>query len=110
MNGLWKKILKHRIDRNEKFKFLTRWQGTDPDSDTWEPVDNFIHWYSSDLVQYCLKHNLPINIMEYLSPTPTQLALIQCFNRRSSPKSAWDCTPRIFLRCPDLRSAAGDHC
>ena len=78
---LVKKVFRHRVTKSGKFEFLVRWQGYGSEEDTWEPVKFFIHKYSSDLVQYCLHHKLPINIMEYLSPTPNKLAHIRSFSK-----------------------------
>ena len=63
------KIIRHRI-RGGKYQFLTRWKGYDASEATWEPVNHFIHRYSSDLPKYCQQHNLPIDIIQYLSPEP----------------------------------------
>ena len=63
------KIIGHRLIKG-KFQFLTQWEGYDKSEATWEPVDHFIHRYSTDLPKYCKRHNLPINIIEYLSSEP----------------------------------------
>ena len=64
------KVVKHRISKG-KLEFLTKWEGADPGSETWEPVGNFIHRYSSELVKYCQNKGLVLNLTEHLSPVPT---------------------------------------
>ena len=66
------KILRHRTIQG-KLQFLTLWKGYDRSEATWEPVNHFIHRYSSDLVQYCREHGIPVNLIEYLSPVPTAI-------------------------------------
>ena len=61
-------ILEHRLERDGSYKFLTKWQASE--ERTWEPVGNFFHRYSSDLVAYCQKHGLGLDVIRYLSPVP----------------------------------------
>ena len=67
------KIHKHRRNGDGKLEFLTKWEGYTEEDNTWEPVDSFIHRYNNELVGYCQRHNLPINLMEYLSPIPPEV-------------------------------------
>ena len=62
-------ILEHRwVDG--ALQFLTRWEGAEPHSETWEPVGNFIHRYSFKLPAYCQQHNVMVDLTQYLSPIP----------------------------------------
>ena len=63
------KIIRHRTVMG-KLQFLTLWKGYDRSEATWEPVNHFIHRYSSDLVKYCGDHGIPVDLIEYLSPVP----------------------------------------
>jgi hypothetical protein len=67
------KILRHKTDPQGNLLFLTKWQNFDETENTWEPVGNFIHRYSADFVDYCIKNDIPINLTQYLSPIPTAL-------------------------------------
>ena len=58
------KVIKHRIDKNGKFEFLTRWIGSS--EETWEPIENFFMRYNSDLINYCKKCNLSIDLTNCL--------------------------------------------
>ena len=64
------RVLDHRIRRGRR-EFLTLWKGYDRSEATWEPVNHFIHRYSSDFVKYCRDHSIRINLTEHLSPVPT---------------------------------------
>ena len=55
------KIISHRENKG-KLEFLTRWKGFSPLDDSWEPVGNFIHRYSSDLVKYCQDKNIRLDL------------------------------------------------
>ena len=59
------KILQHRKNKQGKLEFLVLWKGyTDP---TWEPLMNFIHWYSSDWRNYVAQHKLKFDLVDYMS-------------------------------------------
>ena len=70
----WKveKILRHKKDSSGKVCFLTHWVGY-PESDaTWEPVENFIHTWNPDFVNYCKTHKIPINLTQYLAESQAE--------------------------------------
>ena len=73
------KILKHK-KKGAQVLFLTVWKGYTEEAATWEPLGNFIHRYSSDLVMYAPELNLmDLSVLRYLtaeaedagSPTPS---------------------------------------
>lgn len=66
------KILRHRVGPGGKLEFLTQWRGYGVEDSTWEPVNHFIHRYSSDMVQYCKDKDLRVDLTRYLSPTPQE--------------------------------------
>jgi hypothetical protein len=37
------------------------------DEATWEPVENFFHYYSSDLVQYAHQKGIKIDVLKHLA-------------------------------------------
>ena len=59
------KILAHRR-KGESWEFLTKWVGYEDGEETWEPVGNFIHRFSEELVRYCAKKNLSVDLMQKL--------------------------------------------
>ena len=63
-------ILAHRKDREGGFQFLTRWEGCGPEGDTWEPVHSFIQRYCHELVKYCQKRRLQVDLATSLQPQP----------------------------------------
>ena len=64
-------IIAHRRLRNgSSYEFKTKWEGSD--RVTWEPVGNFFTKYCSELIRYCQKHHLELNVTTELSPTPTK--------------------------------------
>ena len=65
-------------------RFLTHWKGFDQSDATWEPVGNFFGKYSSDLVKYCKDHRLKVDVVDYLSPVPTQVRTVGSGNRVGS--------------------------
>lgn len=66
------KILKHKVDPQGQLKFLTKWEGCEPGTETWEPIGNFIHRYSSDFVRYCKQNHLVVDLTKHLSIIPSQ--------------------------------------
>jgi hypothetical protein len=66
------KIVDHKVDKKGNLLFLTHWKGFPSSENTWEPVGNFIHRYSSDFVNYCTRNNLAIDITKFLSGEPTE--------------------------------------
>ena len=64
-------ILTHRrLPDGSGYEFKTKWEGSD--RVTWEPVGNFFSKYCSELIKYCKKHHLDLNLTKFLSDTPTQ--------------------------------------
>jgi hypothetical protein len=59
------RILAHR-KKDGEWKFLTKWAGYEPGEETWEPVKNFIHRYSSELIRYCNAQKIQIDLMKEL--------------------------------------------
>ena len=56
------KILSHRR-KGDTWEFLTKWTGYEEGEETWEPIGNFIHRFSHELVRYCTNKNLEVNLM-----------------------------------------------
>lgn len=68
-------ILQHRV-RSGEYQFLTRWKGYREEDDTWEPLSNFFHRYSSDLVKYAQEHGLShLPVLQVLRAEPDQVDL-----------------------------------
>ena len=68
-------ILQHRVFSGE-YQFLTGWKGYREDNDTWGPLSNFFHRYSSDLVKYAQEHGLShLLVLQVLSAEPDQVDL-----------------------------------
>ena len=64
-------ILAHRVV-DGALQFLTRWEGAEPHSETWEPVGHFFHRYSYLLPKYCERHNICLDLTKYLSTSPKE--------------------------------------
>ena len=60
------KILKHRRKADGSYEFLTRWQGFEPEDDTWEPAKNFLQRVSIDWLAYCKRHKVDFTVMQYM--------------------------------------------
>ena len=57
-----------------KYQFLTRWKGFREEDDTWEPLSNFFHRYSSDLVKYAQVYGLSyLPVLQVLRAEPDQV-------------------------------------
>ena len=68
-------ILQHRV-RSGEYQFLTRWKGNREEDDTWEPLSNFFHRYSSDLVKNAQEHGLShLPVLQVLRAEPDQVDL-----------------------------------
>ena len=68
-------ILQHRV-RSGEYQFLTRWKGYREEDDTWEPLSNFFHRYSSDLVKYAQEHGLShLPVLQVLRAEPDEVDL-----------------------------------
>ena len=58
---IFEKILAHR-KKDGKWGFLTKWEGCEEGSETWEPVNHFIHRYSDVFFRYWDDKKLPIDL------------------------------------------------
>ena len=65
-----KEIIDHRMKDQGRMKFLTVWEGYHESDATREPVGNFIHQYSSDVVKHCQTHDITPDVLGDLSPEP----------------------------------------
>ena len=66
-------ILDHKVDAKGDYSFLTHWRGYPREEATWEPPNHFIHRYATDLVLYCRRNNLSVDILKYLSDKPHEI-------------------------------------
>jgi hypothetical protein len=57
------KILRHRLGKNGKWEFLTKWVGYEEGEETWEPMGNFIHRFSGEFVKYCRGKKLKVDLL-----------------------------------------------
>ena len=64
-------ILRHRKNKRGEYEFLTRWEHAEPNSETWEPASNFILHYNYELVQYCQKKGIQLDLAKILKPIPS---------------------------------------
>ena len=64
-------ILRHRYGKDGKLEFLTRWEGYEPGSETWEPVSHFVMKYCVKLVQYLRKNGLRVDLGASLRDVPS---------------------------------------
>ena len=65
------------------YEFLPRWKVYRSDADTWEPLGNFFHRYSSDLGKYAKTHGLGnLAVMKYLQSEPDEVVVPQGARRR----------------------------
>ena len=62
-------ILGHR-KVGGRWQFLTRWEGAEPGSETWEPVDRFVRRYSRELPEYCREKGVALDLAQCLGSTP----------------------------------------
>lgn len=62
---LTEKVVDHKRDADGKLWFLTKWQGDE--ETTWEPVGNFFHQYSADLINYCRAKGVTLDLSKCLS-------------------------------------------
>ena len=65
---LTEKILGHKKNAKGDLLFRTKWQGSD--EITWEPIGNFFHVYSADLISYCKEKGLCLDVAKYLPSEP----------------------------------------
>ena len=57
-------IVQDKIGANGERVFLTRWQGYGPESDTWEPLSHFFPQYNTELVKYCKRKDIHLNLAD----------------------------------------------
>jgi hypothetical protein len=60
------KILNHRKKADGTVEFLTRWQGYQPEEDTWEPVKHFLQKVNIDWLSYCKLHKIDFTVMQHM--------------------------------------------
>ena len=65
---LTERILGHKNDSKGQLLFRTKWQGSD--QITWEPVGNFFHVYSADLIAYCKENGVSNDVSKHLPCEP----------------------------------------
>ena len=66
------KVVAHRVDKYGKMFFKVVWKGFSETEATWEPIDNFFHRYSSEVVKYCKVRKLRPEVFKFLRDTPTE--------------------------------------
>ena len=81
--GEWnvQKIMGHKLDKDNKWRLLVQWEGCPEKDAQWEPINNFIHRYSAPMVDYCKKHGIVLNLLDYLSPTAHVDQIVVCHER-----------------------------
>lgn len=65
-----KKIHKHKREPDGTYKFLTSWE--DSKDITWQDVATFIPKYNTDLIAYCKRNNLVLDLAQHLRDTPME--------------------------------------
>ena len=63
-------ILKHRVGQQGQLEFLTKWEGSPPGEETWEPARNFISRYCYELIKYIQDHRLVVDLGKELLGGP----------------------------------------
>ena len=76
-----KEILTHK-GAGQNLRFLTQWEGADEGDETWEPVGNFVHRYSSEFVKYCKENKLRINLLDFLATQSSVEGVVSSVKRR----------------------------
>ena len=55
----------HRVNPSSgDLEFLVRWQGWDPTDLQWEPLRNFFQLCNDELLEYCDRHDITLNLVE----------------------------------------------
>jgi len=63
-------VKKHRVNAQGRLEFLTQWKGETTKEATWEPVNSFFHRYGTDIIKYCKKVGLALDVTQYLRSEP----------------------------------------
>ena len=64
-------ILGHRL-RAGKLEFLVRWKDWDPTDTRWEPWEHFFPGYNSEVVSYCQRHGVSLDLATCDGSSPSQ--------------------------------------
>lgn len=62
-------ILRHREGKDGQWEFLTKWVGSPPGEETWEPLHSFIMKYCVVAIQYMQERGLRADVARSLSGT-----------------------------------------
>ena len=65
-------VLDHRVEKDGKYFFKVVWKGHPDEEASWEPINNFIHRYGTDVVRYCKEKGLEPPVMRFLQSEPSQ--------------------------------------
>ena len=71
VNMRWNAFCVKGMEKMGRFEFLTRWEGYEPGSETWEPVSHFVMKYCVKLVQYLRKNGLRVDLGASLRDVPS---------------------------------------
>ena len=58
----------HRYSLSEEPEILVRWKNWDPTDLWWQPWSNFFPSYNDDVVGYCAKRGIPLDVVQLLGP------------------------------------------
>ena len=60
------------MEKDGKYFFKVVWKGRPDEEASWEPINNFIHRYGTDVVRYCKEKGLEPPVMRFLQSEPSQ--------------------------------------
>ena len=63
-------ILGHRRGAGGRWEFLTKWEGTPPGEETWEPLGSFVQKYCYPWVKYARKDGVMPELAGQLAERP----------------------------------------